>query len=75
MRHLGDGEPEIAVVGGIHGDEPCGVNAVETLLDEDSFYPVLMSPEGYDTRLGYAAELIDRLKPRDCSEEQEVPTP
>lgn len=34
VETLGDGEAEIAVVGGIHGDEPCGVHAVETLLDE-----------------------------------------
>lgn len=29
---LGDGPPEVAVVGGIHGDEPCGVRAVERLV-------------------------------------------
>ena len=33
IEQLGDGEPEIAVVGGIHGDEPCGVRAVEHLLE------------------------------------------
>ena len=33
IEQLGDGDPEIAVVGGIHGDEPCGVRAVEHLLD------------------------------------------
>ena len=32
---LGDGTPEVAVVGGIHGDEPCGVRAIERLLDTD----------------------------------------
>jgi succinylglutamate desuccinylase len=32
---LGDGDPEFAVVGGIHGDEPCGKMAVEKFLDED----------------------------------------
>lgn len=31
----GDGEPEVAIVGGIHGDEPCGPAAVEALLDAD----------------------------------------
>jgi predicted deacylase len=33
---LGDGlgAPEIAIVAAIHGDEPCGVHAVEGLLDE-----------------------------------------
>jgi len=35
IEQLGDGEPEIAVVGGIHGDEPCGVRAVEHLLETD----------------------------------------
>jgi succinylglutamate desuccinylase len=34
IEQLGDGDPEVAVVGGIHGDEPCGVEAIETLLDE-----------------------------------------
>ena len=34
VEQLGDGEPEVAVVGGIHGDEPCGVRAIERLLEE-----------------------------------------
>jgi succinylglutamate desuccinylase len=34
VEQLGDGEPEVAVVGGIHGDEPCGVAAVRALADE-----------------------------------------
>jgi len=34
VEQLGDGTPEIAVVGGIHGDEPCGVRAVEGLLED-----------------------------------------
>ena len=33
VHDLGDGEPEVAVVGAIHGDEPCGARAVERLLD------------------------------------------
>ena len=33
VETLGDGAPEIAVVAAIHGDEPCGVHAVETLLE------------------------------------------
>ncbi|WP_330633785.1 M14 family metallopeptidase [Halocatena halophila] len=32
VEQLGDGEPELAVVGGIHGDEPCGVRAIERVL-------------------------------------------
>ena len=32
VERLGDGPPEVAIVAGIHGDEPCGVTAVERLL-------------------------------------------
>lgn len=34
VEFLGGDEPEVAIVGGIHGDEPCGVRAVETLMAE-----------------------------------------
>lgn len=34
VERLGDGTPEIAVVGAIHGDEPCGKYAIERLLAE-----------------------------------------
>lgn len=34
VEQLGEGEPDLAVVGSIHGDEPCGAHAVETLLAE-----------------------------------------
>lgn len=35
VEQLGDGTPEVAIVAGIHGDEPCGPRAVERLLEED----------------------------------------
>jgi predicted deacylase len=41
VEQLGDGAPEIAIVAAIHGDEPCGVDAVETLLEEP---PALKRP-------------------------------
>jgi succinylglutamate desuccinylase len=34
IEQLGEGTPEIAVVAGIHGDEPCGVRAIEEFLAE-----------------------------------------
>ena len=34
VAQLGSGTPEIAVVAGVHGDEPCGVRAIERLLDD-----------------------------------------
>jgi len=35
VQQLGTGAPELAVVGGIHGDEPCGPRAIARLLSED----------------------------------------
>jgi succinylglutamate desuccinylase len=35
IEYLGGDDPDIAVIGGIHGDEPCGVRAIERLLDAD----------------------------------------
>ena len=35
VEQLGTGTPEVAVVGAIHGDEPCGARAVERLLEDD----------------------------------------
>ncbi|WP_117595010.1 succinylglutamate desuccinylase/aspartoacylase domain-containing protein [Haloprofundus halophilus] len=35
VHQLGEGTPEVAVVAGIHGDEPCGPLAVERLLAEE----------------------------------------
>ncbi|WP_424004727.1 succinylglutamate desuccinylase [Haloarcula salina] len=32
IEQLGDGEPEIAVIGSIHGDEPCGRDGIEAVL-------------------------------------------
>ncbi len=35
LYQLGDGTPEVAVVGSIHGDEPCGQRAIERLIAEE----------------------------------------
>jgi predicted deacylase len=35
VETLGEGEPEVAVVGAIHGDEPCGAFAIDALLESD----------------------------------------
>ena len=42
--HLGGDRPEIAVVGAIHGDEPCGARAIERLLIEK---PDLQKPVAF----------------------------
>lgn len=38
VEKFGEGEPEISVVAGIHGDEPRGVNAVEYVLEKNLDY-------------------------------------
>lgn len=35
VSQLGAGRPSVAIVGAIHGDEPCGATAIERLLDDD----------------------------------------
>lgn len=34
VETLGNGEPSVAVIGAIHGDEPCGARAIERFLSE-----------------------------------------
>lgn len=34
VEKLGEGEPEYAVVGSVHGDEPCGKRSIERFLSE-----------------------------------------
>lgn len=34
VEQLGEGEPSIAVVGSIHGDEPCGRDGIEAVLSD-----------------------------------------
>lgn len=35
VHTVGEGTPEVAVVGAVHGDEPCGARAIERFLDAD----------------------------------------
>lgn len=35
VRVIGEGEPEYAVIGLLHGDEPCGKKAIEKLISEE----------------------------------------
>jgi succinylglutamate desuccinylase len=44
VRTIGDGEPELAVVGGVHGDEPCGVTAIREIFASD---PPLERPTAF----------------------------
>ncbi|WP_050048577.1 M14 family metallopeptidase [Halanaeroarchaeum sulfurireducens] len=35
VAQLGAGQPSVAIVGAIHGDEPCGARAIERLIEDD----------------------------------------
>jgi predicted deacylase len=70
VEQLGEGEPEVAIVGGIHGDEPCGPRAVEALLHEDPDVErpvklVVANEEAYARNLRYVAEDLNRAFPGD----------
>lgn len=44
VRTIGDGESEVAIVGAVHGDEPCGAKAIREFLDAD---PTLERPTAF----------------------------
>lgn len=70
VEQLGEGEPEIAIVGGIHGDEPCGPRAVEALLREDPPVDrpvklVVANEAAISRNLRYVDEDLNRAFPGD----------
>ncbi|WP_267640136.1 succinylglutamate desuccinylase/aspartoacylase domain-containing protein [Haloarchaeobius amylolyticus] len=65
---LGEGDPEVAVVAAIHGDEPCGVHAVEHLLERrpDVRRPVkvvVANEEALERGVRYTEEDLNRAFP------------
>jgi predicted deacylase len=70
VETLGDGSPEIAVVGGIHGDEPCGVHAAEMLLDEKPPVErpvkcIIANERAFDQDVRYVEVDLNRVFPGD----------
>ena len=70
VHQLGDGVPEVAVVAGIHGDEPCGPRAVDRLLaaDLDVERPVKLivaNEEALEIGERYTEEDLNRAFPGD----------
>jgi len=68
LETLGEGEPEVAVVGGIHGDEPCGATAVEAVLaaDPDVQRPVKLivaNEEALERGVRYVESDLNRAFP------------
>lgn len=78
IERFGEGDPEVAVVGGIHGDEPCGVTAIEHLLaDPPSFERpvalVLANERAIDRGVRYVDADLNRSFPgeRDAAAHEE----
>ena len=70
VAQLGSGRPEVAVVAGVHGDEPCGVRAIERLLDERPTVErpvklVVANEEALERRVRFLDEDLNRAFPGD----------
>jgi predicted deacylase len=70
VEQLGDGTPEIAVVAAIHGDEPCGVRAVEHFLAESPAVErpvkfVVANEAALEREVRYVEEDLNRAFPGD----------
>jgi predicted deacylase len=67
---LGAGHPNLAVVGGIHGDEPCGPAALRTLRDHDPAVErpvrcIVANEEALAENVRYIDEDLNRAFPGD----------
>lgn len=70
VEQLGDGEPNFAVVGSIHGDEPCGAHAIETLLDAKPAVDrpvklIIANERALDRTVRYTESDLNRVFPGD----------
>ncbi len=68
VEQFGSGPPEVALVGGIHGDEPAGVRAVEHVRSADlefsgSLTLVIANEEALDRGVRYIEEDLNRAFP------------
>jgi len=69
----GPGEPEVAVVGGVHGDEPSGVHAVRTLRQADldlqrGVMFVIANPAAVEAGQRFLDSDLNRMFPGDSEE-------
>lgn len=72
IYELGEGTPEVAVVGAIHGDEPCGRAAIERLVAESPSVArpvklVVANEEALDAGVRYLDEDLNRAFPGDAN--------
>lgn len=70
VEKLGTGEPEVAIIGGIHGDEPCGVQAVDELAAEAPAVErpvalIVVNERALEAGTRYVDEDLNRVFPGD----------
>ena len=70
IERLGDGEPKLAVVAAIHGDEPCGVRAIERLIAEQPAVErpvklIVANERALERGVRYADADLNRIFPGD----------
>jgi predicted deacylase len=70
IYELGDGTPEVSVVGSIHGDEPCGARAIERFVAEDPDVErpvklIVANEDALDADVRYLDEDLNRAFPGD----------
>ncbi|WP_396612316.1 succinylglutamate desuccinylase/aspartoacylase family protein [Haloferax sp. S1W] len=70
IYELGDGTPEVSVVGSIHGDEPCGARAIERLVAEDPDVErpvkfIVANEEALDADVRFLDDDLNRVFPGD----------
>ncbi|EMA45547.1 M14 family metallopeptidase [Halobiforma nitratireducens] len=74
VAQIGSGDPEIAVLAGVHGDEPCGVRAIERLLEEQPSVErpiklVVANEKALERRVRFVDEDLNRVFPGDSDTE------
>ncbi|MFC6872834.1 M14 family metallopeptidase [Halobellus marinus] len=74
IYELGEETPEVAVVGSIHGDEPCGERAIERLLADEPTVErpvklIVANEEALDAGVRYLDEDLNRAFPGDPNAE------
>ena len=74
VYELGEGTPEVAIIGGIHGDEPCGPVAIERLVAESPAVRrpvklIVANEEALDAGVRFLDEDLNRAFPGDVDAE------
>lgn len=70
IHQLGEGTPAVAIVGSIHGDEPCGKRAIERILEDDPDVErpvklIVANEEALERDERYVDEDLNRAYPGD----------